>query len=636
MVIVLDRDIRDTEKSDLRSFLEARGFTVREIVGDQETIFGAVGSVGIDLREVEVRPGVQRVIPISKPYKLASRELQKDDTIVEVGPVKIGGSRITVIAGPCAVESREQIFAAARAVKKSGAVILRGGAYKPRSSPYSFQGLGEDGLKLLKEASEETGMPVVSEIVAADHVPMMKQYVDMLQIGARNMQNFELLKHAGASGMPIMLKRGLSATIEEWLMAAEYLLAHGAENVILCERGIRTFETYTRNTLDISSIPVVRKLSHLPVIVDPSHATGIREQVPPVALAGVAAGAAGLIVEVHPDPEKAFSDGPQSLFPEQFERLMRDVEAMAPVVEKELSRLPEKHETRPQFVSVSAGRTTATDEKIPVSFQGERGAFSEIALTRFFQSEAVEPVPMPEFRKVFDAVLEGRTRFGIVPIENSLVGSIRENYDLLLQYPDVHIIGETRIRIVHSLIGLPEAEIDDIRRVYSQPPGLDQCHQFLDGHPDWELMPYHDTAGSVALIAREGRKDQAAIANAGAARIYGMKVLKEGIETNPLNYTRFVILARDEDAAIENPDLAAIVFTTPDEPGALLSAMQTLAARGLNLQKIESRPIHGKPWNYMFYLDVEIPEDPSILDGALDELRSVTEELRTLGRYKRA
>jgi 3-deoxy-7-phosphoheptulonate synthase len=555
-----------------------------------------------------------------------------------VGPVKIGGSRLTVIAGPCAVESREQILAAARAVKKSGAVILRGGAYKPRTSPYSFQGMGEAGLKLLKEASEETGMPVVSEIVGVGQVEMMQEYVDMLQIGARNMQNFELLKQAGASGMPIMLKRGMAATIEDWLMAAEYLLAHGAENVILCERGIRTFETYTRNTLDISSIPVVRKLSHLPVIVDPSHATGIREQVPPVALAGIAAGAAGLIVEVHPDPDKAFSDGPQSLFPEQFERLMRDVEAMAHVVEKELSRLPEKHETRPQFVSTEGvpGRATDVEGKIAVSFQGERGAFSEMALTRFFQSEAVEPTPMPEFRKVFDAVLEGRTRFGIVPIENSLVGSIRENYDLLLQYPDVHVIGETRIRIVHSLIALPDAEIEDIRRVYSQPPGLDQCRKFLDTHPDWELMPYHDTAGSVALIAREGRKDQAAIANSGAARVYGMKVLKEGIETNPLNYTRFVILARAEDATIADPDLAAIVFTTPDEPGALLQAMQTLAARGLNLQKIESRPIHGKPWNYMFYLDVEIPDDPSILDGALEDLHEVTEELRILGRYKRA
>jgi prephenate dehydratase len=259
-----------------------------------------------------------------------------------------------------------------------------------------------------------------------------------------------------------------------------------------------------------------------------------------------------------------------------------------------------------------------------------------MALKRFFQSGAVDPVPMGSFRKVFDAVLEGRSRFGIVPIENSLVGSIRENYDLLLQYPDIHVIGETRIRIVHSLIGLPEAELHDIRRVYSQPPGLDQCRAFLDSHPDWELMPYHDTAGSVALIAREGRKDQAAIANAGAADVYGMKVLKEGIETNPLNYTRFVILARDEDSQISDPDLAAIVFTTPDKPGALLQAMQTLAARGLNLQKIESRPIHGKPWNYMFYLDVEIPEESEVLDSAIEDLGRVTEELRILGRYKRA
>ncbi|MFW5728233.1 MAG: 3-deoxy-7-phosphoheptulonate synthase, partial [Spirochaetota bacterium] len=293
MVVVLEHTVTEEQKNEIRSFLSGRGFKVREIEGEEETIFGAVGSARIDLREVEVLPGVVRVIPISKPYKLASREFKKDDTLAQVGPLRVGAGRIAVIAGPCAVESREQIMESAHRVRESGAVMLRGGAFKPRTSPYSFQGLGQTGLEYLKEAGEATGMPVVSEIVSPALIDAMRDLVDVFQIGARNMQNFELLKTVGASGVPVLLKRGLSATIEEWLMAAEYLLAHGAEDVILCERGIRTFETYTRNSLDISSIPVVKKLSHLPVIVDPSHATGIREKVMPVALGAIAAGADG-------------------------------------------------------------------------------------------------------------------------------------------------------------------------------------------------------------------------------------------------------------------------------------------------------------------------------------------------------
>jgi 3-deoxy-7-phosphoheptulonate synthase len=342
MVVVLEQGIREQDKNALREFLESRGFRVREVVGDSETIFGAVGSARIDLREVEMRPGVAKVVPITKPYKLASRELKHEDSVFSVGPVKVGGNRLVVIAGPCAVESRSLIMETAEIVASSGGVMLRGGAYKPRTSPYAFQGLGEEGLKYLKEAGEAYGMPVISEIVSPLQVDLMREYVDVFQIGARNMQNFELLKVVGAETRPVMLKRGLAATIEEWLMAAEYLLAHGAEDVILCERGIRTFETYTRNSLDISSIPVVKKLSHLPVIVDPSHATGIREKVQPVGLAAIAAGADGLIVEVHPDPDNALSDGPQTLYPEQFEKLMRDIEALSPVVGREVARLPHR------------------------------------------------------------------------------------------------------------------------------------------------------------------------------------------------------------------------------------------------------------------------------------------------------
>ena len=340
MVIVLSRSITETQKSSVRAFLENKGYKVKEIIGQEETIFGAVGLVGLDARAVELLPGVDRVIPITKPYKLASREFKNEDTIVEIGPVKIGGFRIAVIAGPCSVESREQILETAALIRESGAVMLRGGVFKPRTSPYDFQGLGFKGLEYLKEAGEKEGLPVVTEIVTTEHLSGMLDFVDMFQIGARNMQNFELLKKVGSTGRPVMLKRGLSATIQEWLMAAEYLLAHGTDNVVLCERGIRTFETYTRNTLDLSAIPVVKKLSHLPVIVDPSHATGLRGKVIPMGLAAAAAGADGVVVEVHPRPDEALSDGPQSLYPEQFEKLMRDLEALSPVLGKELEKLP--------------------------------------------------------------------------------------------------------------------------------------------------------------------------------------------------------------------------------------------------------------------------------------------------------
>ena len=632
MVIVLERGIKQEHKDSIRSFLEGKGYQVREIVGQEETILGAVGLPKVDPREVELLHGVVRVIPISKPFKLASRELKKDDTIVPVGPVKIGGKRIAVIAGPCSVESREQILETAQLVKASGGVILRGGAYKPRTSPYSFQGLGEEGLRYMKEAGEKTGLPVVTEIVATDHVELMLDYVDMFQIGARNMQNFELLKKVGRTGRPVILKRGLAATIEEWLMAAEYLLAHGTDNVILCERGIRTFETYTRNTLDISAIPVVKKLSHLPVIVDPSHATGLREKVLPVGLAAIAAGADGLIVEVHPNPAKALSDGAQTLYPDQFEKLMRDIEALSPVVGKEVAKLPADKPVIRLSSSPAAERTAGAALK--VAFQGERGAYSEMALRGYFGEEA-EAVPQKSFAEVFKAVLGGSCDFGIVPVENSLAGSIHENYDLLLQNPDVQIVGETKIRIIHSLIGVPDAEIGDLRKVFSHPQGLAQCASFLDEHPRIERVPFYDTAGSVAFVAREGRKEYGAIANEEAARIYGVKVLKIGIETNPRNYTRFVILSREERKSGAVPNKASLVFSTPDNPGSLFKCMKVLAEKSLNMKKIESRPILGKPWEYMFYVDVEIPEDIELFYSAVEELKVLSEDgLRVLGTYR--
>jgi 3-deoxy-7-phosphoheptulonate synthase len=642
MIVVLERAIRDTDKQRVRDFLASKGFTIREIVGEEETIFGAVGIVGIDVREVELLPGVARVIPISSPYKLASREFRKEDTVIPVGPVRIGGLRIVVIAGPCAVESREQVMECARQVRESGTVLFRGGAYKPRTSPYAFQGLGEEGLRYLKEAGEKFGMPVVSEIVSPEHVSLMRDYVDVLQIGARNMQNFELLKKVGGLGKPVLLKRGLAATIQDLLMSAEYLLAAGTDWVILCERGIRTFETSTRNTLDLSAIPVVKKLSHLPIIVDPSHGTGLRANVSPMALAAIAAGADGITVEVHPDPDRALSDGPQSLYPEQFEKLMRDIEALAPVLGKEVAVLPEPRTagTAAAVGSPALARETDGSEaslgRLAVAFQGERGAFGEHAIRRYF-SEETKAFPVPEFQNVFDAVLEGKTAYGIVPVENSLTGSIHQNYDLLLHYPDIRIVGEQKIRIVHNLIGLPETKLADITRVYSHPQGLAQCAKFLDGHPEWERMSYIDTAGAVRLVAQTGRKENAAIASEEAARVYGLAVLKHGIETNVQNYTRFVVIAREDAAAgilSGAPNKASFCFSVADKPGSLFKALQVLAGHGLNMKKLESRPILGKPWQYLFYVDVDLPADNTVFSKAAEELAGVTEDLRVLGTYK--
>ncbi len=627
MVIVLRQGITDPEKQAIRETLEARGLRVKEIVGEEKTIFGAVGVVAMDLREVELLPGVASVIPITKPYKFASREFKKEDTIFPVGPVKIGGSRITAIAGPCSIESRQQLLETAHAVRESGAVILRGGAFKPRTSPYAFQGLGEEALRYLKEAGEATGMPVISEIMSPAQAEAMRDYVDIFQIGARNMQNFDLLRTVGALGKAVMLKRGLAATIEDLLMSAEYLLAAGADHVILCERGIRTFETATRFTLDLNAIPVVKKLSHLPIFVDPSHGTGLRDKVAPMALASIAAGADGVMVEVHPDPDHALSDGPQSIYPEQFEKLMRDIEAMAPVLGKELSRLPRRDEAAP-----AAPRPEAAAAGTRVAFQGERGAFSEKAIQMEFQ-DPVEPLPRPQFRGVFEAVLSGEARYGVIPIENSLAGSIHENYDLLLEYPDIQIVGERKIRIVHNLIGLPGARIEDLRRVYSHPQGLAQCARFLDRYPAWERVPYYDTAGSVAMIAREARPENAAIASAEAAAVYGMSILKEGIETNARNYTRFFVIAREGAVRGAAVTMASFVFATADRPGCLYRALSILAERGINMKKLESRPILGKPWQYMFYVDVEMPAARQSFDEAVELLKGETEDFRILGTY---
>jgi 3-deoxy-7-phosphoheptulonate synthase len=332
MVVVMQERATTEQVERVVAQLIDMGFDVHRSTGALRTVIGAVGGKTADPRLVEVLEGVQEVLRITEPYKLASRTFRPENTVITVGDIRIGGDEVIVMAGPCSAESAEQVEAAAAAVKRAGAKILRGGAYKPRSSPYSFQGLGEDGLRLLRDASDRHNLLLISEVMDISQIETIERYADILQVGARNMQNFTLLRELGKSRKPVMLKRGISATIEEWLLSAEYILAGGNTNVMLCERGIRTFESYTRNTLDISAIPVVKQLSHLPVIVDPSHGTGRRDKVAPMARAAVAAGADGLIIEVHCDPDHAMSDGAQSLFPAQFDRLMAELRIIAPAI----------------------------------------------------------------------------------------------------------------------------------------------------------------------------------------------------------------------------------------------------------------------------------------------------------------
>jgi 3-deoxy-7-phosphoheptulonate synthase len=325
MLVVMSVGATEEEVQEVRRHIEADGLTPHQSQGEQRVVIGVVGDVGLRKEQVmnhlAALPGVDTVTPVSKPFKLTSREFHREDTVIRVGSTTIGGGSLTIMAGPCAVESRDQLLRTADAVAAAGATILRGGAFKPRTSPYSFQGLGMDGLRFLAEARERTGLPIVTEVMEPNQVPQVALHADILQIGARNMQNYALLRAAGEIEQPVMLKRGLSATIEEWLMAAEYIVSSGNPNVILCERGIRTFETYTRNTLDLAAVPLLHHLTHLPVIVDPSHATGKRWLVRSMALAGVAAGADGIMVEVHPDPDDALSDGEQSLTFEQFSEM---------------------------------------------------------------------------------------------------------------------------------------------------------------------------------------------------------------------------------------------------------------------------------------------------------------------------
>lgn len=338
MVVVVEKSATEADIERIITKLQDMGFDVHRSTGVNQTVLGAIGvQPDFDTRQVLILPGVVHVYRITEPYKLASRTFKHEDSVLTVKGIPIGGREVIVMAGPCAVESEEQIFTIAKHVAQRGARVLRGGAFKPRTSPYAFQGLGKEGLRLMREAADKNGLLVITEVMDRSQIDLVEKYADILQIGARNMQNFTFLKDLGKASKPVMLKRGLAATIEEWLMSAEYILSGGNHQVMLCERGIRTFETATRNTMDISAIPVIHKKSHLPVIADPSHGTGLRDKVIPMARAAVAAGADGLIIEVHHDPDHAKSDGPQSLFPDQFAQLMKEIRIIADAIGRSIS-----------------------------------------------------------------------------------------------------------------------------------------------------------------------------------------------------------------------------------------------------------------------------------------------------------
>jgi 3-deoxy-7-phosphoheptulonate synthase len=626
VILVLGKGTTKEEVQKLKDVLRSEGHMVKEIGGVEERVLGIVGKMYRESAYYESLPGVEKAVPISKPYKLVSRELHPAASIIKVGDVAIGGDRLVVIAGPCGVEDRKTTLDIAHTVRKHGAVLFRGGAFKPRTSPYAFQGLGEEGLKILSEVREETGLGIVSEMTSPSQADLMMKYVDVVQVGARNMQNFELLKSVGRIGMPVLLKRGLSATIEEWLMSAEYILSEGNDQVILCERGIRTFERYTRNTLDLTAVPVIKKLTHLPIIVDPSHATGIREKVSPMARAAIAAGADGLIVEVHTEPDKALSDGAQSLYPEQFEQLMRDLYVIAPVVGKQLdyAYLDKAAVLRPRR---GEGRAPAT-----VVYSGVPGSFSHKACTQFFGNE----VPLrnsSSFREVFDLVDSEQAAFGVVPVENSLTGSIHENYDLLLEF-DLKIVGELTLRIKHNLLGQADASIEGLERIYSHPQAFQQCREYLEKNPGWDLIACKDTATAVGRVKEGSDPKEAAIAGEGADQVVRLAILKEGIETNPRNFTRFVVISRNE--SLPGPqNKSSLIYSVSDKPGALFETLRIFALNDINIVKLESRPIHSRPWEYLFYVDLETDVTEESRRHILAELVEKTEFFKFLGSYNK-
>ncbi len=627
MIVLCARMLTDTEKRDLREELKNRGYLVHFVDFDSEKTV-IVSERSFPASDVLPSSLVLKVIDLETSFQLVHRAFLPQGTIVRVGDVEIGGETVVVIAGPCAVESREQLFRTAEAVKQFGGHILRGGAFKPRTSPYSFQGLGLEGLEILAEARERFGLPVVTEATSPENAELVAAYADMIQIGARNMQNFELLKKVGMLRKPVLLKRGMSATIEDFLLAAEYILSLGNFQVVLCERGIRTIERLTRNTLDLTAIPLIKDLSHLPIIVDPSHGTGLREKVIPMAKAALACGADGIMVEVHPEPERALSDGPQSLRFDQFRKLMRDLEVISILVGRELRKKDIPAE------ELSGIRSAlGNPSKLRIAFLGEQGSFSSQVARRSF-GECAELIPCQNFREIFEQVSRGEATHGILPIENTITGSIHHNFDLLLEFPEMFIVGERFIRVSQHLGLYPGTRREDLQVLFAHPQGFAQCGKFLESLKGVRVINVGSTEEAARRTAEFG-PGSGCISSEEAIAKHALEKAEEDIEDNPRNFTRFIIIAKHFEPLPEH-DKVSCVFALQNYPGTLYEALGVFARRGVNLLKLESRPFVGRPWEYLFYVDWEGNLVEEKYQELIEELKSKSTFLRVLGSYRNA
>ncbi|AFG38669.1 prephenate dehydratase [Spirochaeta africana] len=551
-----------------------------------------------------------------------------EDAVCSCGGVSIGGGRISPIIRVSG--STEQMTAALTAARDAGAVLGwiscgRPGLLETLPTPTELEGL-----------RAAAAMGVIVPVGSADSVAAFAGAAAGLHVPYWHMQNEPLLAAVGAEKLPVFLSRHPGATLQEWLAAAEQIKRNGNSHIVLVEEGEHA-PTPSGRGIDIVAIAHLFNTVDWPLLVAPG-AFGLHgAQLGRIALGVIAAGADGIVIDA------AASDNQQlSAVIEQFQRMVLDIEVLEVPLERELVRPPSRY-------NLPTTDTSAMNQKSPrsgsnpaaaaasgldmVAFQGERGAYSEAAMRRYFGESEAEPLPCASFHDVFVSVLNHRVRYGIIPLENSLAGSVHENYDHFLQFRDIKIIGEVQIRIEHALIVPPGSRLEQIRRVYSHPQGLAQCSRFLQQFPAWERIPFYDTAGSVQHIAEAGDPSQAAIAGAAAAEVYGMAVVREGIENNPLNFTRFAVIARADEQEPAEASKASMVFSTPDTPGALLRCMSILAQHGLNLKKIESRPIFGKPWQYRFYVDVEVAPGGEQLAAALAALPQEAEDVRLIGRY---
>ncbi|MDI9513644.1 MAG: 3-deoxy-7-phosphoheptulonate synthase [Clostridiaceae bacterium] len=516
MIIVLKQGVPEARVDELKKWIESQGLVVAPIYGSEKTVLGLVGDTScLSTDEVSMYDAVEKVLKVQEPFKKANRKFHPENTIIKVGDVLVGGRELVVIAGPCSVESEDQITQIAMQVKRAGASMLRGGAFKPRTSPYAFQGLRAEGLMLLKRAGEAAGLPIVSEITNPIYIELFDQYVDLIQVGARNMQNFELLKELGRLKKPILLKRGFANTLEEMLMACEYIMSEGNENVILCERGIRTHETYTRNTLDLSAVPALKRMSHLPVLVDPSHGCGLSWMVEPLSKAAVAAGADGLIIEVHNNPMVALSDGPQSITPDEFSYIMPKLREYARI---EGRNIPVGHS---------------------VAYAGTPGSFSYEAAEKLFPTSAM--VGLERFEDVCEAVSLGKAEAGVLPVENTLAGKVTEATELIEHY-GLEIVDQLQLKIRMNLVAPSGTDIKSIRKIYSKDKALEQCKKFLNDHPEYRIIPFSTTSAAAQAVSALDDKCSAAIASASAAKLNRLEILVSDIQDSDENYTEFVVV----------------------------------------------------------------------------------------------